>query len=59
MKWIEINPAIKEKLANDIKDDNVRNFILEVLKIEQDHEGRVGKRKKYESALAKYARTGE
>ena len=56
MRDSDINPLIREKLIEDVDDDNILGFIEDVLRIEQSGEGNYGKIKKCERALAKYVR---
>lgn len=54
MNWIEINPLIQEKLKHDIKDDNVREFILDVLTVEQNYDRPRGILSEYKRKLEKH-----
>ena len=52
MQGVVINKLILEKLQSAVKEDDVRNFVIDVLKIEQES-GRF-RMKDYEKTLAKY-----
>ncbi len=56
MGTLEINQLIREKLHADVKDQDTRNFIEDILKIERDYKPKRGKINEYEKTLAKYVR---
>lgn len=51
-----INPLIKEKLYKDVKDQSLRDFIEDILNIENEYQARRGINKEYEKILSKYVR---
>ena len=57
MEGFDINQLILGKLESDVREDDVREFIIEVLKIEQESVSNRGRIKEYERALAKYVKT--
>ena len=60
MEKTEINPLIKQKLSADVKDKNMHDFIVDILKIEREHRDNKGKIiDEYERTLAKYVRREE
>ena len=49
----QLNPLIKETLAEVVSDANIKKFILDILNIERSYSPR-DKKRRYEAALEKY-----
>lgn len=55
MSSSRISDLIKEKIESTVNDNSIRDFIYELIDIEQEFEGPRGKLKEYEEKLHKYA----
>ena len=56
MAKVEIKQLIREKIKIEVKNDDIRSFIEDLLKIEQDYQPKTRKMNEYEKTLGRYIR---